>query len=52
MVHTDWLLRGPEKSVLPSQALWEVNTFFYGSLSFLSDKEPSLQTLDQAIPGL
>ena len=28
MAHADWLLRGPEKSVLPSRALCDGNTLF------------------------
>ena len=28
MAHADWLLRGPEKSVLPSRALCEDNAHF------------------------
>ena len=34
MAHADWLLRGPEKSVLPSLALCEDNTLFFGAVSF------------------
>ena len=34
MAHTDWLLRGPEKSVLPYRALCEGNTLFCRPVSF------------------
>ena len=34
MAHADWLLRGPEKSVLPSRPLCEGDTLFYGAVSF------------------